>query len=150
MTITPHLMKLSVYVREAQGNKPRDPNRNRWNCHVWILSLHWTRGKYSSHLHMKHDFLVPPALRQATIPHKSMNFPFHLCREITEKHMGDPLKTSGAKCITAKEFTISLWTRDLPIAYQEEIYFTVSSSLPENTGHLKPSQHFPLLFTATY
>lgn len=53
--------------------------------------------------------------------------------------MGEPLKTAGAKCITAKEFTICLWTRDLPIAYQEEIYFIMSSSFSENTGHLKAS-----------
>lgn len=39
-----------------------------------------------------------------------MNFPFHVCREITEKHMGDPLKTTAAKCITAKEFTVSFYT----------------------------------------
>lgn len=77
---------------------------------------------------MKHHFLVPPALRQTTVPHKSMNFSFHLCREITEKHMGESLKIIGAKCITAKEITISLWTRCLPIAYQEEIYLIVSSS----------------------
>lgn len=82
--------------------------------------------------------------------HKSMNFSFHLCREITEKHMGDPLKTIGAKCITAKEITISLWTRYLPIAYQEEINLILSSSLSENTRHLKASRYFPLLLTATY
>lgn len=29
---------------------------------------------------------------QTTIPLKSMNFPFHLYREITEKRTGDPLK----------------------------------------------------------
>lgn len=100
----------------------------------------WKKGRYSSHLHIKHDFLVPPALRQ--LPHKSMNFSFHLCREITEEHMGDPLKTSGAKCITAKEFTISLWTRYLPIAYQEEMYLIVSSSLSGNAGHLKAHKIF--------
>lgn len=42
--------------------------------------------------------------------------------------MGESLKIIGAKCITAKEITISLWTRCLPIAYQEEIYLIVSSS----------------------
>lgn len=68
--------------------------------------------------------------------------------------MGDPLKTSGAKCITAKEFTISLWTRYLPIAYQEEMYLIVSSSLSGNAGHLKAHKIFlcfslPLLTAAT-
>lgn len=65
--------------------------------------------------------------------------------------MGDPLKTTAAKCITAKEFTVSFYTRHLPIAYKEEVYFIVSSSLSENTGHLKASrQSFPPLFTATH
>lgn len=102
---------------------------------------------------MKHDFLVPPAFRQTkTIPQKSMNFPFHLCREITEKCVtGDPLKITAAKCITAKEFTISFYKRYLPIPYQEEVYFTLSSSFSENTGHLRASQQsFPLLFTAAH
>lgn len=86
------------------------------------------------------DFLVPPAFRQTkTILQKSMNFPFHLCREITEKHMGDPLKTAAAKCNTAKEFTVFFYTRYLPIAYQEGVYFIVSSSFSENTGHLRAS-----------
>lgn len=56
--------------------------------------------------------------------------------------MGDPLKTDGAKCITAKEFTIPLWTRYLPITYQEKIYLIVSSFLSENTGHLKAHNIF--------
>lgn len=88
---------------------------------------------------MKHDFLAPPALRQTTVPHKSMNFSFHLHREIIGKHMGDPLRTAGAKCITSKEFTISLWTRYLPFAQQEEVYLIVSSSLSENIGYLEAS-----------
>lgn len=101
---------------------------------------------------MKHDFLLPPAFRQTkTIPQKSMNFPFHLCREITEKCTGDPLKTTAANCITAKEFTVSFYTRYLSIAYQGEVYFIVSSSLSENTGHLRASrQSFPPLFTDTH
>lgn len=119
MIISAHLMKLSVYIRKAQGNKPRDPDADRENEHLWILSFHLIRWKYGSHLHMKHDFLVPPAFRQTkTVPQKSMNFPFHLCREITEKYaMGDPLKITAANCITAKEFTISFYKRYLHIAY---------------------------------
>jgi len=141
-----------VYIRKAQGSKPRDPDTGRQNSHLWIPSFHLTTGKYSSRPHMEHDSLVPPAFRQTkTIPQKSMNFLSHLCREITEKCTGDPLKTTAAKCTTAKEFTICFYTRDLPIARQEEVCFVVSSSLSENTGHLSASrQSFPPLFTATH
>ncbi|RMC04784.1 hypothetical protein DUI87_17956 [Hirundo rustica rustica] len=44
------------------------------------------------------------------------------------KHMGDPLRIIGAKCITAKEFTISLWKRYLPTAHQEEVYLIVGDT----------------------
>lgn len=141
-------MKFSEYIRKAQGNKPRDPDTDRWNYHPWILSFHLTRGKYNSHFHMKHDFLVPPAFRWTkTTPQKGMNFPFHVCRETTEKRIGDPLKTAAAKCITAKEFTVSFYRRYLHIAYQEEVYFIVSSSLSENTGHLRDQHDLFLCFS---
>lgn len=85
-----------------------------------------------------------------TTPQKSMNFSFHLCRELTEKCKGDPLKTAAANCITAKEFTISFYTICLPIAYQEKVYSTVSSSRSENTGHLRASRlSFPPLHCHT-
>ncbi|KAI1242601.1 hypothetical protein IHE44_0000133 [Lamprotornis superbus] len=61
--------------------------------------------------------------------------------EITEKHMGNPLKTIGAKCITAKEITISLWKRYLPIAYQEEIYLI--SDLKTTINRITPTIQRP-------